>query len=79
MFYKVRELINGNILKLIYYALFESHIKYVCIIWGQTISTTISTFSRKKHSELSILESVILTPILYFITLKLSRLQKSQD
>ena len=79
MFYKVRELINGNILKLIYYALFESHIKYVCIIWGQTIGTTISTFSRKKHLELSILESVILTPILYFITLKLSRLQKSQD
>ena len=30
---------NANILKSIYYALFESHINYACIIWGQNIST----------------------------------------
>ena len=37
--YKVRDFVNANILKSIYYALFESHIKYACIIWGQNIST----------------------------------------
>ena len=39
MLYKVRDFINANILKSIYYALFKSHINYACIIWGQNIST----------------------------------------
>ena len=38
MLYKVRDFVNANILKSIYYALFESHI-YAYIIWGQNIST----------------------------------------
>ena len=39
MLYKVRDFVNPNILKSIYYALFESHINYACIIWGQNIRT----------------------------------------
>ena len=40
MLYKVIDFVNANILKSIYYALFESHINYACcIIWGQNIST----------------------------------------
>ena len=44
MLYKVRDFVNANILKSIYYALFESHINYdyinyVYFIWGQNIST----------------------------------------
>ena len=39
MLFKVRDFVNANILKSIYYALFESHINYACIIWGQNIST----------------------------------------
>ena len=39
MLLKVRDFVNGNILKTIYYALFESHIKYACIMWEQNIST----------------------------------------
>ena len=39
MLYKIRDFVNANILKSIYYALFESHINYACIIWGQNIST----------------------------------------
>ena len=39
MLYKVRDFVNANILKSIYYALFESHINSAFIIWGQTIST----------------------------------------
>ena len=65
-----------NILKSIYYALFELHINYACIIWGQILAQlTISTFSKKRHLELSILKSVMLTPLLCFITLKLLKLQ----
>ena len=75
MLFKVRHFVNANVLKSIYYALFESHINYACIIcapsYGDKISVqiTTSTFSRKKHKELSI------TPLLYFIALKLSKLQ----
>ena len=39
MLYKVRDFVNADILKSIYYALFESLINYACIIWGQNIST----------------------------------------
>ena len=35
----VWDFISANILKPIYYALFELHINYACIIWGQTINT----------------------------------------
>ena len=51
----VRHFVNANILKSIYYALFESHINYACIIcapsYGDKISVQIaaSTFSRNKH------------------------------
>ena len=39
MLYKVRDFVNAGILKAIYHALFESHIHYVCIIWGQNLCT----------------------------------------
>ena len=39
MLYKVRDFVNANILKSIYHALFESHINYACIIWGQNVGT----------------------------------------
>ena len=39
MLYKVRDFVNANILKSIYYALFGSHINYDSIICGQGIST----------------------------------------
>ena len=34
MLYKARDYINAGILKSIYHALFELHIRYACIIWG---------------------------------------------
>ena len=37
MLYKGRDFVNAGILKAIYHALFESHIHYVCIIWGQNV------------------------------------------
>ena len=39
MLYKVIDFVNAEILKAIYHALFESHIHYACIIWGQNLCT----------------------------------------
>ena len=76
MLYKVRDFVNANILKSIYYALFESHITMPVSYGDKTsVQLTISTFSRKRPLELSILKSVMLTSLLCFITLKLSKLQ----
>ena len=36
MLHKTRDFVNRGILKLIYFALFDSNINYVSIIWGQT-------------------------------------------
>ena len=72
MLYKVRDFVNANILKSIYYALFESHINYACIIWGQNISTINRLYIlQKRHLELSILKSIMLTPLLCFISLQI--------
>ena len=37
MLYKVRDFADARVLKSIYYALFELHIHYTCIIWGQNM------------------------------------------
>ena len=66
LLYKVRDFVNANILKSIYYALFGDKL---------LVQLTVSTFSKKSHLELSILKSVMLTPLLCFITLKLLTLQ----
>ena len=39
MLYNVRDFVDAGILKSIYYALFELHIHYPCIIWGQNVYT----------------------------------------
>ena len=39
MLYKIRDFVDAGILKSIYCALFESHIHYACIIWGQHVCT----------------------------------------
>ena len=76
MLYKLRDFGSANTLKSIYYLLFEAHTNYACIIWGQNISTIDCLYIlQKRHLELSILKIVRLTPLLSFITLKLSELQ----
>ena len=50
MLYKVRDFVNANILKSIYYALFESQINYACIIWGQNISTIKCLYILQKNA-----------------------------
>ena len=36
MLTKLRQFVNKDILLLVYYGIFHSHIAYLCLIWGQT-------------------------------------------
>ena len=73
--YKVNDFVIANILKSIYYALFESHVNYPCIKWGQNISTINRLYILQKRVLKTInLKSVMLTSLLCFITIKLTKL-----
>ena len=39
MLYKLRDFVIAGILKQFYHDVFESHVHYACIIWGQNICT----------------------------------------
>ena len=50
MLYNVRDFVDAGILKSIYYALFELHIHYACIIWGQNVCTINQLFILQKKA-----------------------------
>ena len=50
MLYNVRDFVDAGILKSIYYALFELHIHYPCIIWGQNVYTNSWLFILQKKA-----------------------------
>ena len=50
MLYKVRDFVDAGILKSIYHAIFESHIHYACIIWGQNVCTINRLFILQKKA-----------------------------
>ena len=51
MLCKVRDFNNAGIFKAIDYALFESHIDYVCIIWVQNVYTINRLFILQKKAS----------------------------
>ena len=50
MLYKCRDFVDAGILKSIYHALFELHIHYVCITWGQNVCTINQLFILQKKA-----------------------------
>ena len=44
---KLRHFVNSEILRSTYFAIFHSHLNYVCIVWGYTRSPQQSVFSEK--------------------------------
>ena len=48
--YKVRDFVGAGISKSIYYALFESHIHYACIISGENVCTINRLFILQKKA-----------------------------
>ena len=51
MLCKVRDFVNAGILKVIYHALFESHIHYARIIWGQNVCRINRLFMHQKKAS----------------------------
>ena len=52
---KLRYYISADILKTIYYALFDSHMRYACQIWGQSHSKTFDMIQTTQNNALWIL------------------------
>ena len=73
MLYKVRDFVNMQIFLNQYIMHYLNHTLTILASYGDKTSAqlTFSTFSRKRHIKLSISKRVMLTPLLYFITLKL--------
>ena len=51
---KLRYYVSANTLKTIYYALFDSHMRYACQIWGQSHSKTFDMIQSAQKKALRI-------------------------
>ena len=51
---KLRYYVTADVLKTIYYAFFDSHMKYACHIWGQVQSKTFDMIQRAQNKALSL-------------------------
>ena len=51
LLFKIRNYVNFNTLKSIYFAIFDSHINYANLIWGQNVNSgfLIVTLQKKSH------------------------------
>ena len=49
---KLRYYISADILKTIYYVLFDSHMRYACQIWGQSHSKTFDMIQTTQNNAL---------------------------
>ena len=52
---KLRYYVTADVLKTIYFAFFNSHVKYACHIWRQVQSKTFDTIQRTQNKALSII------------------------
>ena len=46
---KIRYHVDSNFLKIIYYAIFESHLQYGCQLWGQTQTQNMNDIEKIKN------------------------------
>lgn len=53
--YKVRDLLPQEVLRLIYFSLFHSHVVYLCSLWGQTFASYIRPLQVLQNRALKIL------------------------
>ena len=75
MRYKIRYFVNANILKSMYLHYLNDTLTVFASYGDKTAQLTVSSFSRKRNSQLSISKNIILTHLLCFITIKLSKMQ----
>ena len=66
---KKKDTLRSNILKSIYYALFESRNYYASITWGEKICTINHLYIlQERYLELLTLKSIMLIHLLCFVT-----------
>ena len=51
LLFKIRNFVNVNTLKTIYYGIFDSHINYANLIWAQNLNAVNSVYPSKKGPE----------------------------
>ena len=53
LLFKIRKFVADEILRSIYFAIFESNLNYCCLVWAQNYNTiNCLVFYKKKHLEL---------------------------
>ena len=52
---KIRYYVKFSLLRTLYYALFDSHVRYGCQIWGPKQSSTVETIEQTQNKALRIL------------------------
>ena len=52
---KLRHYLSLDVLRTIYYALFDSHLRYACQVWGQANTTLIDTLQKLQNKALRII------------------------
>ena len=66
LLYKTRNFVNSSILRTLYFAIFESHHNYRCLVWSQNCNTVNRlVILQKKLLELLTFSHVTLTLVLY--------------
>ena len=77
---KIRHYTSSKLLTTIYYAVFESHMRYGCHIWGQTRNQHISDVVKLQKKEVRIInfvtnthqQSLYSVNLAYYLLMKLS-------
>ena len=66
LLFKIRNFVNSSILRTIYFAIFESHLKYCCLVWSQNHNAINRlVIIQKKLLEFLSFSHITLTLVLY--------------
>ena len=66
LLFKIRKFVNSSILRTIYFAIFESHLSYCCLLWSQNCNAINRLeILQKKLLELLTFSHITLTLVLY--------------
>ena len=75
---KIKYFVNFPLLRTIYFALFDSHIRYGCQIWGQNQSKIVEVIERTQNKALRILNFKCLRESVHYFY-KESKIDKSKN
>ena len=65
LLFKIRKYVSPNILRSIYFAIFDSHLSYCCLVWAQNFSSIKQILILQKRLLELIFNQVIPIPVHY--------------